>query len=122
VAVHLDLRSESVLAYWFPAYDVDLSRYSAGILLCLRMAEHGYADGIRQIDLGKSEALYKDRLKNAELPVAEGRVGRSRSVTAARRGQAAVSQYLRTGPVGAALKGGPTGRLLRGVRAKLRAR
>ncbi|HEY0534245.1 MAG TPA: GNAT family N-acetyltransferase [Actinoplanes sp.] len=122
VAGHLGLRSESVLAYWFPSYDVDLSRYSAGILLCLRMAEAGAADGIRMIDLGKSEALYKTRLQNDEVPVAEGRVERSWPVAAARRMETALSRSLRDGALGERLKSGRTGRVLRGIKAKVAAR
>lgn len=122
VAAHLGLRSESVLAYWFPSYDMDLSKYSAGILLCLRMAEAGAADGIRTIDLGKSEALYKTRLKNDETPVAAGRVGRSRTVTAARRTQEAVSRSLKQGALGEKLKSGRTGTVLRGLKARLASR
>ncbi|GAA4974406.1 GNAT family N-acetyltransferase [Actinoplanes utahensis] len=122
VAAHLGLRSESVLAYWFPSYDVDLSRYSAGILLCLRMAEAGAADGIATIDLGKSEALYKTRLSNDETPVAAGRVGRSWTVTAVRRTQSAVSRSVRQGALGEKLKSGRTGRVLRGLKARLAAR
>ncbi|WP_406045320.1 GNAT family N-acetyltransferase [Micromonospora sp. NBC_00898] len=122
VAGHLGLRSRSVLAYWFPSYDVDLSRYSAGILLCLRMAEAGAADGIEHIDLGKSEAHYKHRLKNDELPVAEGRVGRSRAVATARRAQSALARSVRTGAVGDRLRTGHTGRFLRGLRSRLQER
>ncbi|GIF13743.1 GNAT family N-acetyltransferase [Actinoplanes teichomyceticus] len=122
VAAHLGLRSRSVLAYWFPSYDVDLSRYSAGILLCLRMAEAGAADGIRQIDLGKSEALYKTRLMNDETPVAAGRVGRSWAVTSARRTQSALTRSIKQGALGEKLKSGRTGRVLRGLKARLAAR
>jgi CelD/BcsL family acetyltransferase involved in cellulose biosynthesis len=122
VAGHLGLRSRSVLAYWFPSYDTDLAKHSAGILLGLRMAEAAAADGIDHIDLGKSTALYKDRLKNNELPVAEGRVGRSRTVAAVRRGQAALSRSVRTGVVGDRLRSGRTGRLIRGLRANLHER
>jgi CelD/BcsL family acetyltransferase involved in cellulose biosynthesis len=122
VAAHLGLRSESVLAYWFPSYDTDLSKYSAGILLCLRMAEAAAADGIAHIDLGKSQALYKERLRNGELPVAAGRVGRSWSVTSARRAQDALSRSVRTGKVGNALRSGRTGRLLRMVKSRLAGR
>ncbi|SCG68608.1 GNAT family N-acetyltransferase [Micromonospora inositola] len=118
VAAHLGLRSRSVLAYWFPSYDVDLARHSAGILLCLRMAEAGAADGIEHIDLGKSEALYKNRLTNDELPVAEGCVGRSPAVASARRAQSALARSVRTGAVGDRLRAGRTGRLLRGLRAR----
>ncbi|MGS2617014.1 GNAT family N-acetyltransferase [Micromonospora sp. LZ34] len=122
VAAHLGLRSRSVLAYWFPSYDVELARHSAGILLCLRMAEAGAADGIEHIDLGKSEALYKNRLTNDELPVAEGRVGRSWAVAGARRAQSALARSVRTGAVGERLRAGGTGRLLRGLRARLQER
>lgn len=122
VAVHLGLRSRSVLAYWFPAYDVELARHSAGILLCLRMAEAGAADGIEHIDLGKSAALYKSRLMNDEVPVAEGCVGRSWAVAGARRAQSALARSVRTGAVGARLRSGGTGRLLRGLRARLHER
>jgi CelD/BcsL family acetyltransferase involved in cellulose biosynthesis len=122
VAAHLGLRSSSVLAYWFPSYDMDLSKYSAGILLCLRMAESGAADGIRQIDLGKSEALYKTRLMNDQTPVAAGRVGRSWSVTTARRTQSAVSRSLKQGALGERLKSGRTGKVLRGLKARLASR
>jgi len=122
VAAHLGLRSESVLAYWFPSYDMDLSRYSAGILLCLRMAEAGAGDGIGLIDLGKSEALYKTRLKNDELPVAEGRIERSWSVATARRFESAVSRSIRSGAIGDRLKSGRTGKVLRGLKAKVAAR
>jgi CelD/BcsL family acetyltransferase involved in cellulose biosynthesis len=122
VAAHLGLRSESVLAYWFPSYDTDLAKYSAGILLCLRMAESGAADGIEHMDLGKSHAVYKDRLKNAELDVAEGRVERSKSVAMARRAQSAVSRSLRSGKVGNVLKSGTTGKILRRVKARVSGR
>ncbi|GLW35709.1 GNAT family N-acetyltransferase [Actinoplanes regularis] len=122
VAAHLGLRSQSVLAYWFPSYDQDLAKYSAGILLCLRMAEAGATDGIQQIDLGKSEALYKTRLKNAETPVAAGRAGRSWTVATARRTQTALSRTLRQGALGEKLKSGRTGRVLRGLKARLAAR
>jgi CelD/BcsL family acetyltransferase involved in cellulose biosynthesis len=122
VAAHLGLRSESVLAYWFPSYDTELSKYSAGILLCLRLAEAGAADGIGHIDLGKSSAQYKKRLRNGEIPVAAGRVGRSWSVTSARRAQDALSRSVKTGRVGNALRGGRTGRLLRMVKSRLAGR
>ncbi|AEV83996.1 hypothetical protein ACWT_2974 [Actinoplanes sp. SE50] len=121
VAAHLGLRSENVLAYWFPSYDQELSKYSAGILLCLRMAEAGAADGIRLIDLGKSEALYKTRLKNDETPVAAGRAGRG-AVATARRAQTALTRTVKQGALGEKLKSGRTGRVLRGLKARLASR
>jgi CelD/BcsL family acetyltransferase involved in cellulose biosynthesis len=90
VAAHFGLRSQRVLSYWFPAYDPDLARYSAGLGLLLRMAEESAGRGIRQIDLGRGQQRYKDEFATGELRIAKGRVGVSRPVTAARRTRAAL--------------------------------
>jgi CelD/BcsL family acetyltransferase involved in cellulose biosynthesis len=74
LAAHLGLRSERVLAWWFPAYDVEQARHSAGVLLALRLAEAAAADGVAIVDLGRGVTTYKERLRNAELRVATGRV------------------------------------------------
>jgi CelD/BcsL family acetyltransferase involved in cellulose biosynthesis len=120
VAAHLGLRSETILAYWFPAHDVDLARYSPGIFTCLRVAEAAAESGIRQVDLGKSPAAYKDRLKTGETRVAEGRVIRSRSLAVAREAQATLSRTVRGSALGGLLKRGPVGRVLRRTRSRLR--
>jgi CelD/BcsL family acetyltransferase involved in cellulose biosynthesis len=39
VAAHFGLRSSTVLACWFPAYEPELAKYSPGLVLHLRMAE-----------------------------------------------------------------------------------
>jgi len=72
VAVHFGLRSESYLSCWFPAYDVELAKYSPGLGLHLRMAEAAAAAGIHYLDLGKGDEEYKRSLKTGELIVAEG--------------------------------------------------
>lgn len=90
VASHLGIRSQTILAYWFPAYDTAFGRYSPGLALLLLIAESAAAQGICQIDLGRGPAAYKDRLKSRELSVAEGRVESSRLVGAARRTQVAL--------------------------------
>jgi len=95
VAAHFGIRSESVLSYWFPAYDMQYARYSAGLALLLRMAESAAAEGIDHIDLGRGQARYKDGLKTHELPIAAGRVSASWPVGAARRTQLAVRSGVR---------------------------
>lgn len=74
VAAHFGLRSSTVLACWFPAYDVAAAKYSPGLVLHLRMAEAAAAAGIGLLDLGRGAAEYKDSLKTGELPVYEGAV------------------------------------------------
>ncbi|MCT7356197.1 GNAT family N-acetyltransferase [Streptomyces sp. 15-116A] len=72
VAAHFGLRSSSVLACWFPAYDPDVAKYSPGLVLHLRMAEAAAAEGIGLLDMGRGPAEYKDSLKTGELAVYEG--------------------------------------------------
>ncbi|GAA4784407.1 GNAT family N-acetyltransferase [Streptomyces ziwulingensis] len=76
VAAHFGLRSTTVLACWFPAYDPEAAKYSPGLVLHLRMAEAAAAEGIGLLDLGRGAAEYKDSLKTGERPVYEGAVTR----------------------------------------------
>src|SRR5260221_5476852 len=62
VAGHFGLRSRTVWHYWFPAYDELMSRYSAGLILLMRMAEQAPSLGARTIDLGRGITPYKERL------------------------------------------------------------
>lgn len=87
VAAHFGIRSQAVLAYWFPAYDVAFGQYSPGLALTLLMAEAAAAEGIGHIDLGKGRSRHKDELKSRDLPVMAGRVESSKVVGAARRTQ-----------------------------------
>lgn len=75
VAAHLGLRSRSVWHYWFPAYARRFARYSPGLILLLEMARHAEVLGVRRLDLGRGDALYKRRLQSGSLWVAEGSVG-----------------------------------------------
>jgi len=74
VAAHLGPRSRSVWHYWFPAYSRRFARYSPGLILLLEMARHAASLGIRRIDLGRGDALYKQRLRSGCLWVAAGTV------------------------------------------------
>ncbi|MER7401756.1 GNAT family N-acetyltransferase [Streptomyces sp. NPDC000070] len=76
LAAHFGLRSASVLACWFPAYDSEFAKYSPGLVLHLRMAEAAAAEGIGMLDLGRGAAEYKEALRTGELPVYEGAVTR----------------------------------------------
>lgn len=91
VAAHFGIRSQTVLSYWFPAYDPEYSRYSAGLGLLLRMAETAAGQGADHVDLGRGNTRYKDELKSRELPIAEGRVGVRWPATTVRRAQTGVS-------------------------------
>jgi CelD/BcsL family acetyltransferase involved in cellulose biosynthesis len=72
VAVEFSLRSETVLAGWFPAYDQELRRYSPGTIHMLRTIEATSVAGLARYDLGKGEELYKREFKTGDMKVCEG--------------------------------------------------
>jgi CelD/BcsL family acetyltransferase involved in cellulose biosynthesis len=74
-ALHFGLRSASVWHSWFPAYNRELRRYSPGLVLLLELARTASLLGIREIDLGKGEARYKQSFATGSLPLHEGCVG-----------------------------------------------
>ncbi|MDF3290403.1 GNAT family N-acetyltransferase [Streptomyces silvisoli] len=94
VAAHFGLRSDRVVACWFPAYDTAFGKYSPGLTLHLRMAEAAAANGISYLDLGRGEKEYKESLKTRELSVSEGWVTRRHPV--------AIGHLVRRAPVRAA--------------------
>lgn len=85
VAAHFGPRSQTVFAAWFTAYDPELSYYSPGLLMHLRLAEAAGREGVRLMDFGRGEKEYKDWLKTRELRVGEGFASRTHPVAAAHR-------------------------------------
>jgi CelD/BcsL family acetyltransferase involved in cellulose biosynthesis len=77
ISIHLGLRTGTVMAGWFPAYDMEFAKYSPGMVGHLRMAEAAAEAGVTQIAMGRGGREYKDWLKNGEFPIAEGRVART---------------------------------------------
>ncbi len=95
VAAHFGLRSDRVLACWFPAYDPAFAKYSPGLVLHLRMAEGAAAEGLSYLDLGRGEKDYKESLKTRELTVHEGWVTRRHPVALGHLARRAPARALR---------------------------
>jgi CelD/BcsL family acetyltransferase involved in cellulose biosynthesis len=74
-AAHLGMRSGGVWHHWFPAYDPELSHYSPGLLLLLKMVEHASSIGVHTIDMSTGLYEQKKRFMNASTTVASGSVG-----------------------------------------------
>ncbi len=72
VAGHMGMQAGQVWHYWFPAYDPAYAKYSPGVILLLRIAEHAAEHGIRIIDLGKGMNPYKLRLMNSSVKLVVG--------------------------------------------------
>lgn len=108
-AVHLGLRTRHALAWWLPAYDVELARHSPGMSLLVTMAADAANRDVRSIDLGKGAESFKERVKSGDLPVAEGWVAASAT--------AGATKALTTGSRALLMKAPPS---LRGLPRRLR--
>jgi CelD/BcsL family acetyltransferase involved in cellulose biosynthesis len=79
VSGHFGLRSDSVVAQWFCAYDTRFGSYSPGLALNLELAEAAAAAAIQHIDMGPGAEGYKQWFRSRDLVVAQGRVVRRSS-------------------------------------------
>ena len=104
VAIHMGMRSRSVLHYWFPAYDPQLGRFSAGIILLLRMAQALAGTPVGVIDLGKGDMRYKSSLMTDAVDLLEGCVETPSLLASARRLQRAAETRAARGGIAAALR------------------
>jgi CelD/BcsL family acetyltransferase involved in cellulose biosynthesis len=95
VAGHLGMRSRTVWHYWFPAYDRQFAKYSPGILLLLKMVQATESLGLRCIDIGTGMTLYKKRLMNTSVSVAEGSVERPAGLGLLRLARRSLKAFLR---------------------------
>lgn len=77
IAAHLGMHSDSVLHYWFPAFDAEFGRYSPGSILLLKLTEHCAQRGMSRIDLGKGDDRYKASFATGAIPMATGTADRS---------------------------------------------
>jgi CelD/BcsL family acetyltransferase involved in cellulose biosynthesis len=77
VAVHVGMRTASVLHHWFPAHDAAHPgvKHSPGLQLLAAMIEDFAAIGIRRIDFGTGEYGYKQDFANANSRVVAGTCG-----------------------------------------------
>lgn len=73
-AIDLSLRSRGVMHAWFPAYDLELKKYSPGLIHLLEVARTAATHGVRRLDLGRGEEEYKLSLMSGAVPLAEGSV------------------------------------------------
>ena len=98
-AAHMGLRSESLWHFWFPAYNPRFARYSPGLMLLLRMAQHASAAGLQGIELGGGAYAFKQTLANRSVILAEGGVARLPAITAARRWRRSSATLIRQSPL-----------------------
>lgn len=74
VAVHLGLRSPTVVSSWIPTFDHEYAKYSPGTILQLEITRWAAANGICRIDLCRGENQMKRSLASGTFDVAVGSV------------------------------------------------
>lgn len=92
-AVHFGIATKTVHHFWFPAYNPELSKYSAGVILFLDCAQHAAERGAVRLDLGKGNEQFKQRLASGSVEVLEGGVDSNEPRRCYRR----ICQLARTG-------------------------
>jgi CelD/BcsL family acetyltransferase involved in cellulose biosynthesis len=74
LAGHLGMHSRTIWHYYIPTYDVEMSKYSPGLNLLLRIAAYAPSIGLHTIELGRNRAAYKARLMNKGVFIVDGSV------------------------------------------------
>jgi len=77
-AIHMGMRAGPVLHWWFPTYNRALAKYSPGLILLLYVLREAEEIGIKRVDLGKGDELYKRRFMTGSEMVAVGSIESSR--------------------------------------------
>lgn len=76
VAGHFGLRTDRVLALWFPAYAKHFRSYGPGLILNHDLAEAACAAGVQEVDMGPGDESYKQWFGSREHVLSHGRVVR----------------------------------------------
>ncbi len=74
LAIHFGMRTPSVVHWWFPAYNRAYDKYSPGLMLLADLGRAAEGLGIRRIDLGKGDEVFKRSFASGSVGVAEGAV------------------------------------------------
>jgi CelD/BcsL family acetyltransferase involved in cellulose biosynthesis len=79
VTIQFGLRAGSLLVGWFTGYDLELNKYSPGLIMIRMMTEELAGIGVDRLHMGKGAKKYTEELKNSDIFVGAGSVA-SRSV------------------------------------------
>ncbi|MDC7682331.1 GNAT family N-acetyltransferase [Asticcacaulis sp. BYS171W] len=72
VAAEICLMRGDYIHFWFPAYAEAYHRYSPGIILALKIMEHGAAMGVTRVDFGAGGESYKHTMTSPAQTCLEG--------------------------------------------------
>ena len=98
-AVHMGMRSRDAWHWWFPRFDERFEDFRPGMLLLSRIVEHAPKIGVKRIDLGYGDEVYKLRFRTGAIPVGEGRVEMASIPSAVRRWREGLESWVRRSPL-----------------------
>lgn len=98
-AVHMGMRSRTAWHWWFPRFDERFEDFRPGLLLLSRIVEHAPRLGVKRIDLGYGDEVYKLRFRTGAIPMAEGRVEMASIPAAVRRWREGLESWVRRSPL-----------------------
>ncbi|MBL9123089.1 MAG: GNAT family N-acetyltransferase [Planctomycetaceae bacterium] len=119
-ALTFGIRAGAVLHPWFPAYDVELGKYSPGMLHWVETLKSCEQAGVGRLDLVSGGDSYKQRMMNGSIQVLQGAVDPRSSVVAAGRAWRRTREYVRTSPMYRGFRG--PARVLKSVKGWLELR
>lgn len=105
VAVTFGIRSGPVLHPWFPAYDIEYSKYSPGMLHWIETFKAAESMGITRMDLVSGGDAYKRRMMNGCILVRQGAIDPRTSMVAARTAWRQTREFVRSSPMYAGIRG-----------------
>ena len=76
----LSLRSNGILAGWFPVYNIDLAAYSVGTIHQRHLLMHAAGNGIKLFDCGAGEERYKQTFRDFDIGLARGLLRRKAAI------------------------------------------
>jgi CelD/BcsL family acetyltransferase involved in cellulose biosynthesis len=110
-AMHMGMRSRTIWHWWFPRHDQELEKHTPGILLLIKMMESANGLGVKRIDLGSGDEVFKLRLRSGGVPVLSGRVEVPSIAVKMLRLREATESWVRRSPLLGVIRG--PGRLLK---------
>lgn len=97
VTIQFGLRAGSLLVGWFTGYDLELNKYSPGLIMIRMMTEELAGIGVDRLHMGKGAKKYTEELKNSDIFVGAGSVTSRSVLGAAHQARNATGQWaLRT--------------------------
>jgi CelD/BcsL family acetyltransferase involved in cellulose biosynthesis len=101
MSAHFGMRTQRDWHWWFPSYDPQFSNFGPGIMLIHYAVTHADKFGVKRIDFGRGESIYKNTFSNGATPLCEGSIERGATRAGIlRKGQKALLRALRPAPLG----------------------